>query len=125
MKKIKISLFLVIVALSGFIFSSCKKETTERNMVIRNWNLESKTVAGVDVAGDCEEDSKWNFKADGTFAIYDDCDNTQTGTWELDEDATTLTLNNVTVYKVIENSIFKLIIEMQVGGIGLVRWKFN
>jgi len=94
-------------------------------MVIRNWTMESKTIAGVDVASDCEDSSKWNFKADGTFAIYDNCDNTQTGTWELAEDATSLTLNNVTVYKVIETSILKLVIEMQVGDVGLVRWTFN
>jgi len=125
MRKINYSLFLVIVAISGLFFTSCKKETTERNMVIRNWNLVSKTIAGIDVASDCEDSSKWNFKADGTYAIYDDCDNTQTGTWELDEDATTLTLNNVTVYEVVENSILKLVIEMQVGDIALTRWTFN
>lgn len=94
-------------------------------MVIKNWTLESKTVAGVDIATSCENDSKWNFKNDGTYVISDNCDNTQTGTWELADDAKTLTLNNNTIYQVIDNSITKLVIELQIGDIGLVRWTFN
>ena len=80
---------------------------------------------GVNVATDCEKNSTWNFKSDGTFVIKDNCNNTQTGTWKLAEDGKTLTVNNATAYKVIENSISKLEIEMQVGEIGLVRWSFN
>jgi len=52
------------VALVGFLSTSCIKETTEANMVVRNWTLDTKTVAGLNVATDCEKDSKWNFKAD-------------------------------------------------------------
>ena len=125
MKKISNLLLVAIVALSGFLFTSCKKEATETNMIIRNWTLQSKTIAGLNVATDCEKLSKWNFKSDGTYAIYDACNNTQTGTWKLAEDGKTLTLDNKTIYQVIENSIDKLIIELQIGDVGLVRWTFN
>ena len=125
MKRINFLLFVTIVALSGFLFASCEKETTEVNMVIRNWTLESKTVAGLNVATECETNSKWNFKSDGTYAIYDACDKTQTGTWKLADDAKTLTLDNLTAYQVIENSALKLVIEMQVREVGLVRWTFK
>ena len=93
-------------------------------MIVKNWTLVSKTVLGVNVATDCENNSKWNFKADETYAIYS-CDPTRTGTWKLADDGKTLTLDNITAYKVIESSIDKLVIEMQVGDIGLVRWSFN
>lgn len=125
MKKINYLLIVTIVALSGFLITSCKKEKTEVNMVIKNWNLVSKTVAGLNIATSCETNSKWNFKSDGTYAIYDDCSNTQTGTWKLAEDAKTLTLDNNTIYQVIENSISTLVMELQIGGVGLVRWSFN
>ena len=125
MKKVNYLLLITIVVLMGFLSTSCKKETTEVNMIIRNWTLESKTVAGLNVATDCETNAKWNFKSDGTYAIYDNCANTQTGTWKLADDGKTLTLNNVTAYQVIENSVLKLVIEMQVGEIGLVRWTFK
>lgn len=125
MKKINYLLIVAIVALSGFLISSCKKERTEVNMIVKNWTLESKTVAGVDIATSCENNAKWNFKSDGTYIISDNCDNTQTGTWKLADDAKTLTMNNNTIYKVVDNSITKLVIELQVGGVGLVRWTFN
>jgi hypothetical protein len=125
MKNIKYLLFMTIVALSGILFTSCEKEKTEVTMVVRNWSLESKTVAGLNVATDCENNSKWNFKSDGTYAIYDTCDKTQTGTWKLADDAKTLTLDNVTAYQVIENNLVKLVIELQVGEIGLIRWTFK
>ena len=124
--KTKLGLLTVAFCLlSGFLFTSCEKEKTEVNMIVRNWNLVSKTVLGVNVATDCEKNSTWNFKSDGTFVIKDNCNNTQTGTWKLADDGKTLTVNNATAYKVIENSISKLEIEMQVGEIGLVRWSFN
>ena len=94
-------------------------------MIVRNWTLESKTVVGLNVITDCENQSKWNFKSDGTYAIYDACNKTQTGTWKLADDAKTLTLDNITAYQVIDNSLIKLVIEMQVGGTGLTRWTFN
>ncbi len=94
-------------------------------MIVRNWNLSSKTVLGVSVATDCEKDSKWNFKSDGTYVVTDNCNNTQTGTWKLADDGKTLTMNDVTAYQVIENSITKLVIELQVAQTGLVRWTFN
>ncbi len=125
MKKINYLLIATIVILSGFFIASCEKERTEVNMIIKNWTLESKTVLGVNVATNCENNSKWNFKNDGTYAINDDCGNTQTGTWKLADDAKTLTLDDNTIYQVIENSIVKLVIELQVGGVGLVRWTFN
>lgn len=125
MKKINLLLIITLVAISGFLFTSCEKEKTVVNMVVRNWTLESKTVAGLDVATDCETNSKWNFKSDGTYAIYDACEKTQAGTWKLADDAKTLTLDNLTAYQVIENSALKLVIEMQVGGVGLVRWTFK
>jgi len=118
-------LFIAIVALAGFLSSSCKKETTEVIMVVRNWTLDTKTVAGVNVATECENNSKWNFKADGTYAITDACNNTKTGIWKLATDGKTLTLDNVTAYQVLENSPTKLVIEMQVGEIGLVKWSFK
>lgn len=105
--------------------NSCEKEETETNMIIRNWNLESKTVAGLSVATDCELYSKWNFRSDGTYAIYDSCDETKSGVWNLNNDAKTLTLDNLTAYKVIENSLTTLVIEMQVGDIGIIRWSFK
>ncbi len=125
MKKINYLLITAMVALSGFLFASCEKEKTEVNMIVRNWTLESKTVAGLDIATVCEDNSSWNFKNDGTYAIYDSCDETLTGTWELADDGKTLTLDNVTAYEVIENSAFKLVIEMQVGEIGLIQWSFK
>ena len=94
-------------------------------MIVRNWTLVSKTVAGVNIATDCEKSSSWNFKSDNSFVVKDNCGDTQTGTWTLAEDGKTLTVNKVTAYQVIENSIVKLVIEMQVGGVGLVRWTFN
>lgn len=124
--KTKIGLLAVALCiLSGLFFTSCKKETTEVNMIVRNWNLVSKTALGVDVATACEKDSKWNFKSDGTFVVIDNCNNTQTGTWKLADDGKTLTVNNNTAYQVIENSITKLVIELQVAQTGLVRWTFN
>jgi len=125
MKKFNFLILITIVALSGFLYTSCKKEATQTNMIIRNWTLESKTIAGLNVATDCEKLSKWNFKTDGIYAIVDACDKTQTGTWKLADDAKTLTLDNITAYKVIESSLGKLVIELQVGGIGLTRWSFN
>ena len=118
-------LLLAICVIPAFLFTSCKKETTEVNMIVRNWNLVSKTVLGVSVATDCEKNSTWNFKSDETYVIKDSCDDTKTGTWKLADDGQTLTLNDVTAYKVIENSLVDLVIEMQVGDLGLVRWTFN
>ncbi len=124
--KTKLGLLTVaFCVLSGFLFTSCEKEKTEVNMIVRNWNLVSKTVLGVNVATDCEKNSTWNFKSDGTYVIKDNCNNTQTGTWKLAEDGKTLTVDDATAYKVIENSISKLEVELQVGEIGLVRWSFN
>ena len=117
-------LVLAICVLSGFLLTSCEKETTETNMIIRNWALVSKTVAGVNIATECEKSSKWDFKFDGSYVIKSGCD-TKAGTWTLADDGKTLTLDNITAYKVIENSIVKLVIEMQVGDLGLVRWSFN
>lgn len=118
-------LILAICVLSGFLFSSCEKEVTEVNMIVRNWTLVSKTVAGVNIVTDCEKSSSWNFKSDNSFVVKDNCGDTQTGTWTLAEDGKTLTVNKITAYQVIENSIVKLVIEMQVGNVGLVRWTFN
>jgi heat shock protein HslJ len=125
MKRISFFLLIGIVALSGFLSTSCKKEATETNMIIRNWTLSSKTIAGVSVATTCENQSKWNFKADGTYAIYDSCNNTQTGTWQLASDAKTLTLDGLKAYAVIESTLGTLVVEFQVGNIGLTRWSFN
>lgn len=125
MKKISFVLLIAIVALSGFLVTSCKKEATETNMIVRRWTLSSKTLVGVSIATDCEKLSVWNFKSDGTYAIYDSCNKTITGTWKLAADAKTLTLDGVTAYAVIESTISTLVIEMQVGGIGLTRWSFN
>ena len=124
-KKISYVLLLAIVAFSGFLFTSCKKETTETNMIIRRWTLASKTIAGLNVATDCEKLAVWNFKSDGTYAIYDSCNKTLTGTWKLAADAKTLTLDNLTAYAVIESTLSKLVIELQVGDVGLTRWSFN
>lgn len=46
MKKSLGLLGVVIIVMSLFLFASCEKERTETNMVIRNWSLVSKTVAG-------------------------------------------------------------------------------
>jgi len=125
MKRISFLLLIAIVAISGFLVTSCEKEATETNMIIRRWTLESKTIVGVNVATDCEKLSAWNFKSDGTYAIYDSCDKTQTGTWKLADDAKTLTLDGITAYAVVESTISKLVIELQVGTTGLTRWSFN
>ena len=125
MKKSWGLLLLATCVLSGVLFTSCKKEKTEVNMIIRNWTLVSKTVLGVDIATNCEKGAKWDFKSDESYVIKDNCDNTQTGTWKLADDGKTLTLNNVTAYKVVENTLTNLVIEMQVGELGLVRWTFN
>jgi len=124
-KKISYLLLIAIVAISGFLFTSCKKEATETNMIIRQWTLQSKTIAGLNVATDCEKLAKWNFKSDGTYAIYDSCNKTQTGTWKLAIDGKTLTLDNITAYAVTESTLVKLTIQMQVGVIGLTQWSFN
>lgn len=122
----KIGFFILsICVLSTFLFASCEKEKTEVNMMIKNWELVSKTVLGLNVATDCEKNSKWDFKTDGTYVIKDSCDDTKNGTWKLADDGKELTLDKVTAYKVIENSLSKLVIEMQVGKMGLVRWTFK
>ncbi len=125
MRKINYLLILTTVALSGIFIASCKKEKTEVNLIVKNWNLVSKTVAGLNVATNCETNSKWNFKSGGTYEITDTCNNTKTGTWKLAEDGKTLTVDDNTIYSVIENSLSKLVIELQVNGVGLVRWNFN
>ena len=125
MKKISFLLLIAIVALSGFLVTSCKKEATETNMIVRRWTMETKTIVGVNVATDCEKLAVWNFKSYGTYAIYDSCDKTTTGTWKLAADGKTLTMDGITAYAVIESTISTLIIEMQVGNIGLTRWTFN
>ena len=94
-------------------------------MVVKNWTLDSKTVAGINVATACEANSKWNFKADETYVITDNCGSVETGTWRLDGDGKTLTLDGVNAYSVIENSIVKLVIELKMGEVGLIRWSFN
>lgn len=124
MKKTLSLLVIAISLLSVFLLVSCEKERTETNMIIRNWTLVSKTVAGADVISACEKNSKWNFKTDGTYVISESCNNSS-GTWKLAEDGKTLTLNGITAYQVIDNSILKLVIEMQVASFGLVRWTFN
>ena len=118
MKKINSLLIVTFVAILGLYITSCKKEKTEVNMII-------KTVAGLNIATSCETNSKWNFKTDGTYTINDNCSNTKTGTWTLAEDGKTLTVDNNTIYQVIENSLSNLVIELQVGDVGLVRWTFN
>ena len=125
MKKNSGLLILAICVLSGLLFASCKKEKTEINMVVRNWTLVSKMVGDLSVATDCEKNSTWNFKSDETYVVKDNCNNTKTGTWKLADDGSTLTVDNLTAYKVIENSIVKLVIEFQVAEVGLVRWTFN
>lgn len=125
MKKISFLLLIAIVALSGFLVTSCEKEATETNMIVRRWTLASKTIVGASVATDCEKLSVWNFKSDGTYAIYDSCDKTSTGTWSLAADAKTLTLDGSSAYAVIESTISTLVIELQVGSTGLTRWSFN
>jgi hypothetical protein len=55
-------LIITMVTLSGFLITSCKKEKTEINMFIKNWNLKSKTIAGLNIATSCENNSKWNLK---------------------------------------------------------------
>ncbi|HTN69302.1 MAG TPA: lipocalin family protein [Dysgonamonadaceae bacterium] len=118
-------LVFAVFVISGLLFISCEKEKTETNMIIRSWTLKTKTVAGVNVATNCEQDAKWDFKSDGSYVIKDNCDDTKTGTWKLADDGKTLTLNSVTAFKVIENSIINLVIEMQVGDLGLARWTFK
>lgn len=118
-------LILAICVVSGVLFESCKKEKTEMDMVVRKWNLVSKTVLGVNVATDCEMSAKWDFKSDKTYVIKDTCNNVKTGTWKLAEDGKTLTLDGVTAYMVIENSLANLVIELQVADLGLARWTFN
>jgi hypothetical protein len=122
MKKINYLILVALVAIAGFLSTSCKKETTEVNMVVRNWTLESKSVLGVNIASACEQDSKWNFKSDGTYVIVDACNTSKPGIWKLASDGKTLTLDNVTAYQVIEKSPLILVIEMQVAEVGIVRW---
>jgi len=119
------ALTLFICVLSGFLFTSCDKEETEANLIIKNWTLETKSVLGANVISDCEKGSKWNFKADGTYVIADSCDETKTGTWKIAEDGKTLTLDDAEAYKVVENSLSRLVIELQAGDVGLVRWTFK
>ncbi len=56
-KRLGLLVFAVCV-IAGFIFISCEKETTETNMIIRSWTLKTKTVAGVNIATNCEQDAK-------------------------------------------------------------------
>lgn len=118
-------LILAVCVLSGLLFTSCEKEKTEINMIIRNWTLVSKTVGSLNVATDCEKNSKWDFKSDGTYVIKDSCSNTKTGTWKLADDGKILTVDGVTAYMVINNTLLDLVIELQVAEVGLVRWTFN
>ncbi len=125
MKKKLGLLILAVCVISGSLFVSCKKEKTEVNMVVRNWNLVSKTVLGANVTTDCEKNSTWNFKADNTYVIKNSCDKTDTGTWSLADDGKTLKINNYGNYKVITSTVSSLVIELQVGEVGLTRWTFN
>lgn len=119
-------LFIVMVVMSAFLFQSCKKEKTQTNMIIKNWTLVSKNLSdsGSSIMTECEKNSKWNFQVENLYVIKDNCDNTLSGTWSLDEDGKTLTLDNNTSYSVVENSLLRLVIEKQVDGDGLVRWTF-
>ena len=125
MKKNVGLLVIAISVLLGILFTGCEKEKTETNMIIRNWTLVSKTLAGVNIGTDCEKGAKWDFKYDESYVIKDNCNKTKAGTWKMADDGKVLTLDGITAYKVVENSIVKLVIEMQVGEIGLVRWTFN
>lgn len=125
MKKKLGLLLLAICVVPAILLTSCEKEKTEVNMIVKNWTLQSKTVLGVNVATDCEKNSTWNFKSDDSYVIKDSCGDTKTGTWKLGDDGKTLTLNDLTAYEVIENTISTLVIEMQVGQLGLVRWTFK
>ena len=118
-------LVLVSCVLAGFLFTSCEKESTELNMIVKKWTLVSKTVGALNMTSDCEKDSKWDFKSDGSYVIKDSCGDTKAGTWKLGDDGKTLTLDNITAYNVIENSIINLVIEMHVGKVDLVRWTFK
>jgi len=51
-------LILAICVVSGFLLESCKKETTEVNMIVKNWTLVSKNVGSLNVATNCDTDSK-------------------------------------------------------------------
>ncbi|SDC83791.1 lipocalin family protein [Williamwhitmania taraxaci] len=125
MKKISGLSIVAFGILSVFLFAFCAKENTEDNMSVKNWNLESKTIAGVNAGIDCDQNAKWIFKSDGSYVISDNCDNTESGTWKLAEEGKILTLDEVTSYNVIESSVGKLVIEMEVGEIGLIRWSFD
>lgn len=118
-------LILAFCVLSGTLLTSCKKEKVVANLIIKNWTLESKTVAGESIATVCEANSKWNFKADGTFTITDNCGEVKSGTWKLADDGSTITINNTITYQVVESSFSKLTIELQVADVGLVRWTFS
>ncbi len=118
-------LILAVCVLSGLLFTSCEKEKTETNMIIRNWTLVSKTLGSVNITPDSEKNSKWDFKSDGTYVIKESSDKTKTGTWKLADDGKTLTFDGITAYKVINNTLLDLVIEMQVAEVGLVRWTFN
>ncbi|SHF72571.1 Lipocalin-like domain-containing protein [Flavobacterium segetis] len=124
LKKNFSAVFLTICVLSGFLFTSCDKEETEANLIVKNWTLESKTVLGASVITDCEKGSTWNFKTGGKYEIKD-CQDTKTGTWRIADDGKTLTLDDVKAYKVVEKSFSNLVIELQAGDLGLVRWTFK
>lgn len=132
MKKNFSLLILAVVVISGFAVASCEKEGTEANMIIRNWNLTSKFVLGVEASTECERASKWNFKADNTYVItygLVGCPAIETGTWQLADNGKTLTLDGKTAYKVVSNSILNLVIEgvVTIGDAEgtLTRWEFN
>jgi len=125
MKKIHYLLIVTIGVLSVFLFASFAKENIPVNPIVKVWTLQSKTVAGVTVATTCDPNSKWDFKADGTYVITDNCDSIESGAWKLSDDAKIITLDGVTAYNVVESSVGSLVIETKVVEIGLIRWSFN
>ena len=118
-------LILAVCVVSGLLFTSCEKEKTETNMIIRNWTLVSKTLGSLNITSDSEKNAKWDFKSDGTYVIKESSDKTKTGTWKLADDGKTLTFDGITAYTVINNTLLDLVIELQVAEVGLVRWTFK
>jgi hypothetical protein len=131
MKRISYVMMMVFAAMLTMGWTSCTdEEVNETKMIIRPWNLISKKVLGVETLNEpCERDDVWNFKSDGSYTIdpKEKCGDEamKTGTWSLSADGSSLTLNGVEVFEVVEISLSKLVIQMKVAGVGLTVWTFD
>ncbi len=122
-RKIAIPLILLLSIVS---INSCKKETNETLMIVKNWKLVDVKVGKLSVATPCQKTQRWDFKKDNTYEIKPDCPLTKgSGTWEMSEDGEFVTLNGLGTYNIVESTPSTLILSLQIAGKGLHTYVFE